>query len=285
MRSIFAVLSLLLVFTLSPAGAGASTLDQIKDSGKIRIGYRPAEPPMSFVDKTGNPVGYSIDLCSRVVTAVKSELGNTAIEVEFVPVTASTRFDALTDNKIDILCGATTKTLSRRKLVDFTQLTFATGASLLSLDQSKIEGISDLQGKKVGVVKNTTTIDALKAALEDSLIEAEVVPVDTAEAAVDGLMSGEIDAFSSDQVVLIGLVLTSGSKGSFVVSRELFSFEPFALAVRRNDADFRLVADRVLSQLYRSRQIDKIYAKWFGAFAKQKPVAVEALYKLNATPE
>ena len=99
------------------------------------------------------------------------------------------------------------------------------------------------------------------------------------------LKNGEVDAFSSDQVVLIGLVLTSESKGDYFVSSELFSFEPFALAVRRNDADFRLIADRVLSQLNRSGQINEIYRRWFGAFSKTRPIMLEALYQLNATPE
>ncbi len=241
---------------------------------------------MSFADGNGQAIGYSIDLCSRIVTSVKDELGNPDIAVELVPVTAESRFTALSDNSIDILCGSTTKTLSRSKLVDFTQLTFVTGASLLSLGKARVIGVSDLQGKKVGVVRKTTTIESLKAALEKSLIEAEIVAVDSASDAVKALLNSEIDAFSSDQVVLIGLVLTSKEQGGdYFVSTELFSFEPFALAVRRNDADFRLVADRALSQLYRGKQIEKIYKKWFGQFSPKMPSALSALYRLNATPE
>ncbi len=276
-----------LIMLASPLNAAelTGTLKQIKDSGTFRIGYRQSEPPMSFVDSSGKPVGYSIDLCQRIANAVKTELGASELGVEYVPVTAADRFTALSDNKIDILCGSTTKTLSRRELVDFTQLTFVTGASLLSLGDDKVTSIADLQGKKVGVVEGTTTIDVLKDALKASLTDAEVVPVDSATDAVTSLMSGKIDAFSSDQVVLIGLVLTSQDKGDFFISTELFSFEPFALAVRRNDADFRLVADRVLSHLDRSGQIVQIYRKWFAAFSKQAPAALAALYRLNATPE
>ncbi len=286
MRALLAIVSALTLLA-SPLSAAelSGTLKQIKDSGKIRIGYRQSEPPMSFVDASGKPVGYSIDLCQRIATAVKTKVGASDIGVEYVPVTAADRFTALSDNKIDILCGSTTKTLSRSELVDFTQLTFVTGASLLSLGDQKISAIADLQGKKVGVVKDTTTIDVLEGALKESLTEAEVVPVESASDAVNSLLSGKIDAFSSDQVVLIGLVLTSQDKGDLVISTELFSFEPFALAVRRNDADFRLVADRVLSHLYRSGQIVPIYRKWFGAFSKKAPAALAALYRLNATPE
>jgi ABC-type amino acid transport substrate-binding protein len=267
------------------AAENSPTLDQIKKSGKIRIGYRESEPPMSFVDGSGKPIGYSIDLCSRIVTAVKTELKKPELSVEYVPVNAKTRFSALSDNRIDILCGSTTKTLSRGKLVDFTQLTFVTGASLLSLAENPLKEIADLQGKKVAVVKDTTTIEVLKAALKQALTDAQVVPVGSAAEGLKALEDGKVDAYSSDQVVLIGLVLTSGNPKRFAVSPQLFSFEPFALAVRRNDADFRLIADGVLSHLYRSAQIVQIYGKWFGRFSKQVPSAVEAVYVINATPE
>lgn len=267
------------------AAEQSPTLEQINKSGTIRIGYRTSEPPMSFHDESGKPVGYSIDLCSRAVTAVKEKLEKPDLSVEYVPITSNSRFTALVDNEIDILCGSTTKTLSRSELVDFTQLTFVTGASLLSLKETPVSNISDLQGKKVAVVKDTTTIDVLKAALKETLTEAEVVTVDTAGDGFKALEEGEVDAYSSDQVVLIGLVLTSTDPKRFVVSNELFSFEPFALAVRRNDADFRLVVDRALSRLYRSGQISQIYKNWFGKFSDEVPNALKAMYVINATPE
>ena len=286
MRILIVLIATLIMIAPPLSAAGnSSTLDQIKKSGKIRIGFRQSEPPMSFLDGNGNPVGYSIDLCSRIVTAVKTELNKPDLSVEYVPVNAKTRFSALSDNEIDILCGSTTKTLSRGKLVDFTQLTFVTGASLLSMAGNQVNGIADLQGKKVAVVKNTTTIEVLKAALKETLTDARVVPVGSAVEGLKALQDGNVDAYSSDQVVLIGLVLTSSDPKSFIVSSELFSFEPFALAVRRNDADFRLIADGVLSHLYRSAQIVQIYRKWFGRFSKKVPTAVEAVYLINATPE
>jgi ABC-type amino acid transport substrate-binding protein len=272
-------------FVAVAAVADAGTLDQIKQSGKIRIGYRVSEPPMSFLDQSGKPVGYSIDVCTRIVTEVKTKLGNANIAVEYVPVDSSTRFPMLTDNSIDILCGATTMTLSRREVVDFTQLTFVTGASLLSLKSAPVAGVAGLQGKKVAVVKDTTTIAALEGALKGALIEAEVVPVASAAEGFGALQSGQVNAFSSDQVVLIGLLLTSADRDNFVISNELFSYEPFALAVRRNDADFRLVADRVLSHLYRTGDVGQIYEKWFGVIQGQMPSALQAMYRLNSTPE
>ena len=278
-------LSMVILSTSVYAAEQSSTLEQIKKTGKIRLGYRQSEPPMSFLDNNGKPAGYSIDLCARIVTGVKTKLDKPAISVEYVPVDSANRFTALSDNKIDILCGSTTKTLSRGELVDFTQLTFVTGASLLSLASNPIDNISALQGKKVAVVKDTTTIVALKGALEDALTAAEVVPVSLAADGLKALQEGKVDAFSSDQVVLIGLVLATENPQDFFLANQLFSFEPFALAVRRNDADFRLVADRVLSHLYRSKQIGQIYGQWFGRFSKKVPAAVEAMYAINSTPE
>ncbi len=274
-----------LQISTSVADEPTGTLKRIGDTGQVNLGYRAAEPPMSFRDQSGNPVGYSIDLCGHIVAAVKLELSRPDLSTNFVPVTAENRFSSIETAKIDILCGATTKTLSRAKRVGFTQLTFVTGASLLSRQDSKVINVSDLKGRRVAVVSNTTTIEALKRATSELLIDADVVPVATATEGMDLLDNGEVDAFSSDQVVLIGQVIARQSDVRYFLSEELFSFEPFALAVGRGDADFQLVADRALSQLSRNGQIVAIYKKWFGRFGEKPPVVLKALYQLNATPE
>ncbi len=274
------------IMALRPGMAdGSMTLEKIKQTSTIRIGFRESEPPMSSLNEEGNPVGYSIDLCTRIVSEIKRTLNDPKITTVFIPVTAANRFQALADNKIDILCGATTRTLSRSKLVDFTQLTFVSGASLLSLEESDISGIWDLQGKKVAVVKETTTIDHLNKVLKDAASTAAVMPVDSASEGMKALVSGNVDAFASDQVVLIGLALTHDGPENFSISDDVFSFEPFALGVRRNDSDFRLIADRVLSRLNRSGQITPLYTKWFGKFTSKIPSLLQALYTLNSTPE
>ena len=280
-----------LFFVLSIVVSGTSvaevtsTLEQIKQTETIRIGYRETEPPMSFLNKDNQPVGYSIELCSQIVKAVKSKLKNPNIATRYVPVTASNRFESLKNNKIDILCGATTKTLSRAEMVDFTQLSFVTGASLISLKESKIDNVAGLEGKKVAVVKNTTTLDNLTKALKKSNSDAKVIEVDSASDGMKAILNGDADAFSSDQIVLIGLALTSKSGEKFHIAEEIFSYEPFALAIRRNDADFRLVADRVLSDLNRSGAISLIYTKWFGGYTQKVPTLLEAMYILNSIPE
>lgn len=239
---------------------------------------------MSFLDKEGNPTGYSIDICKGIVTEVENKIG-TDVKVEYVPVTADGRFQALGDNKIDILCGSTTKTLSRSELVDFTQLTFVTGASLMTLRDNKALDSAGFDGTKIGVVKATTTEIALKKLIRETSTDAEIVLFNSAKESISALRQKKIDAFSSGQIVLIGLALEEHDPMDFAVKSDIFSFEPFALAVRRNDADFRLVADRVISELYRSRKILEIYDKWIGKFTGKRLPIFDAMIKLNATPE
>ena len=277
---------LLIVFFVSPLTAQelTGTLQQIKKSGKIRIGYRVSEPPMSFLGEDGKPAGYSIDICEGIVNEVENKIG-TGVKIKYVPVSADERFKALGDDKIDILCGSTTKTLSRSELVDFTQLTFVTGASLMTLRDNKTLDTAGFDGTKIGVVKATTTEAALKKLIRDTSTNAEIILFNSAKESIDALRKKKIDAFSSDQVVLIGLALKEKDPRSFVIRSEVFSFEPFALAVRRNDADFRLVADRVISELYRSKKILEVYDKWIGKHTGTRLPIFDAMVKLNATPE
>ena len=260
------------------------TLKRINDSAEINLGYRKDQTPMSF-DQGGNkPAGYSVELCNRIAAAVKKKLGRNDIRVNYVPVTAESRFDAIRSGKIDILCGATTKTLSRSETVGFTQLTFVTGGAFLSRKDAVVESVKGLQGKRVAVVSNTTTIKSLKRAVDRLAINVEVVPVDSTNEGMVMLERQQIDAFAADQVVLIGQIIARGGRKLYTLSSELFSFEPFALAVPRGDADFRLVADRVLSQLNRSGEIVEIYKRWFGSFGEKPPTGLEALFQLHSTP-
>ena len=282
-------IALIALFSILVSGTSfakdTSTLEQIKTNEEIRIGYREDAPPMSFLNKDKQPVGYSIELCLEIVNEVKSMLKNPNIVTTYVPVTASTRFETLQDNSIDILCGSTTMTLSRSELVDFTQLTFITGAAFLSIKSTNIDGITDLTGKKVAVVRSTTTMEVLKKALKKENSDAKIIPVDFASEGMDLVIKGEVAALLADQVVLIGLVITHKEPTQFEVTGKLLSFEPFALAVRRNDSEFRLVVNRALSRLSRSGAITKVYRQWFGKYNTEVPPLLEALYILTATPE
>jgi ABC-type amino acid transport substrate-binding protein len=275
---------LVVAFFASPLAAQdlTGTLQQIKKTGKIRIGHRYSQTPMSFLGKDGKAAGFSIDICRHIVNEVKIRIGS-EIDVEYVPVEAKDRFVALSENKIDILCGTAGKTLSRSEIVDFTQLTFVTGASFMGLKGKK--NWNNFEGKKVGVVKGTTTAVTLKELFLDTSIAAEIILLNTTGEGLIALEKEEIDAICADQVVLIGLAQATGDPDKFSILPDLFSYEPIALAVRRNDADFRLVADRVISHLYRTKQIFKIYDKWFSTFSAQRPAAFNSLVQLFAIPE
>jgi ABC-type amino acid transport substrate-binding protein len=283
MRIILTAISLIVILA-SPLFAHelAETLPQIQKSGKIRIGYRESSPPMSSLNKDGIPEGYSIDLCQEIVSGIEKKIGKD-IKVEYIPVTIEGRFKALSDNKIDILCGVATKTISRGEIVDFTQLTFVTGAAFMTLKDTNL--MNNFDGKKIGVVKTSTTFTALKELFQDPEINTEIVLVESNVEGLKALEEGKIDAISSDQVVLIGLALKSGNPEKYAILPSVISYEPIALAVRRNDANFRLEADRVLSQLYRSKKIMPIYLKWFGQFSSEVPPAFAAVIMLNAIPE
>ena len=279
------LLVFLMVVLLAPCLAAqefSGTLSQIKESGKIRVGFRTALPPMSYANNRGEPQGYSIDLCNYIIADVERTLGKN-ISVEYVEVTAENRFSALAENKIDILCGAATETIDRREIVDFSQHIFVTGGSYMVSKGTRIR--NNFEGKKIGVVKNTTTAAALTNLFAEADIKAEIIKVGTTAEGFNKLLDGEIDAFSADQVVLIGLIVAGKNLGEFRILPDLFSFEPIALAVRRNDADFRLIADRVLADLYRCEEIDAIYNKWFGKITGDQPPAVRAVFQLNALPE
>jgi len=285
MRGKLAIILLIVLFA-SPLAAKelTGTLRQIKNTGQIRIGIRMSEPPMSFLEKDGKPNGYSIELGQSVVKEVEKKIG-AKVKVQYVPITAENRFKALVGNKIDILCGATTKTLSRSELVDFTQLTFVTGASLMTLQNNKNRDSSGFNGKKLGVVKGTTTAMFLKNLLQETSTKAEIVLFNSAEEGVNALRKKKIDAYAADQIVLIGIASKAQNRMNFAIDPNVFSFEPFAFAVRRNDADFRLVADRAISDLCRSKKIFDIYDKWVGEFTGQRLPIFDAMVQLNATPE
>ena len=276
----------LLCLPLATAGAAewTQTLKRIDESGEMNLGFRQDQPPLSFDRGGGEAAGYSVDLCKIIASEVVNTLGKESIQVNYVPVTAADRYQALQSGKIDILCGATTKSLTRAETVGFTQPIFVTGGTFLSHKGAPVEEIGDLSGKSVAVVANTTTIVALEKALETLSIDADVIPVTSTSQGMTLLERNEVDALAADQVVLIGQVISRGGRDRYLLARRLFSFEPFALAISRGDPDFQLVADRALSQLNRSGDIIAIYRLWFGSFGENPPDMLRALYQLNATP-
>ena len=285
-RTITAPLLIAVLCALAyPGRALAGTLDQIKKTGEIRLAYRTDSLPLAFNEPSGQPSGYSVELCRRIAAAVKETLKLDDLKTIYVPVTPEDRVDAIVSGKADIECGSTTMTLSRREKIDFTLMTFVTGGSLLTLAGSGVGSTADLGGKSVAVASGTTTEVALKSYLAKNLIDAKVVTVHTQKEAMALLDSKKVAALASDQIVLIGLILQASEPTKYALAHDLFSFEPYAFMVRRNDADFRLVADRALAQIYRSGQIEQLYQRWFGQVGVKPSLVLGAMYTLQALPE
>ena len=263
------------------------TLERIADRGEFRIGYRTDARPLSF-EENGEAAGYSVDFCRRIATAVRTHLGLSDMQVTFVALTTDNRIDAVVDGDVDIECGATTVTLGRHERVDFTLMTFVTGGTVLSMSTNRVGALTDLSGRRVAVIENTTSAAALQAHLSDNLIDAEVVLVADRDEGMTQLEDGDVDGFASDQIVLLGEAMeavASGSNLSYSFADELFSFEPYAMMVQRNDADFRLVANRAIAQLYRGGQHAQLYQQWIGSAGIEPSGMLVGMYQIQSLSE
>ena len=282
---IAAFLLLALAAPNAEAQGNRGTLDKIAKSGEFVIGYRADSSPLSYENADGMPSGYAVDICRRVAASINAAIPEKEIETKFVRITPEERISAVVDGKVDIECGSTTITLARQEQVDFSLPTFVTGGSTLTLAAAGIKGMSDLAGKKIGVAQGTTTVQQLRDHLADNLIDAQVVVVDSRAEGMRQLDQGEIDALASDQIVLIGQIIESADPKRYSLNNEIFSFEPYGLVMRRNDADFRLVVNRSIAQLYRSGAHADIYYKWIGRIGIGVPPVLAAMYQLNTIPE
>jgi ABC-type amino acid transport substrate-binding protein len=268
---------------LLAVGVQAQTLERVQGSGTFKIGYREDAAPFSFKDTLGEPAGFSVELCRLIAAEVKQALGLDEISIEYVQVGTEDRFQAVQDGRIDILCGATTVTLSRRELVDFSLFTFLDGAAVL-LRADSPEDLQLLAGQNIGVRRATTTEEGLRNALAELDLDATVVTVASYDEGLAKLEAGEIAAFFGDQAILIFLAAGSDAPEKFKLSKRQFSFEPYALALTRGDDDFRLLVDRTLARIYRSGTIDRLFIDAFGPKAEPTP-ALRALYLINGIPE
>jgi ABC-type amino acid transport substrate-binding protein len=272
-----------LLMTLAVQAQDAGTLKKIRDSKTITLGYRTDSPPFSFTGPDGQPAGYSVDLCKRVQASVERQLNVGPIAIKWVPVTASNRFDQVTNGSVDLECGNTTITLSRQERVDFSNMTFIDGGAVLVLAESKLGRLSDLAGKSVGVKAGTTTEQSLKNALKDRLIDARVVIVKDDVEALAALNEKRIDGYAADRLVLAGLVIRAHSDIKYTLIQDDYSIEPYGLMMRRDPA-FRLAVNRALSQTYRSGAIKEIFDRWLAPMGKPGPL-LSAMYYLNTIPE
>jgi glutamate/aspartate transport system substrate-binding protein len=259
------------------------TLDKIKETGVIQLGHRETSRPFSFRSSDGGPVGFSIDLCTKIADAIRESLKLPELKVAWVPVTPADRIPKLVKGTIDLECGSTTITFGRMEQVAFSHMISVDGASLLATTESGIGGVKDLAGKRVGVIPHTTTEKALAAALAGASIQATVIQVTEVGDGLRGLEAGRLDAYASDRLLLAGLMTTASNPAKLRLSEEYFSREPYGLMMRRGDNAFQAQVNRTLSTLYRSGLV-QIYERWFGPFEKAAPL-VKALYLLHSWPD
>ncbi len=267
--------------------AESATLKRIAETGSFRIGYVPDAPPLSFVDGEGNVVGYSIDLCRQIASAIRDDLGIDQINIEFEPLVAmEDRIRAVEQGEVDIECGATTVTLSRRERIDFTLMTFITGSAILSTKAKAIASIDDLDKKRIAVVAGTTTEDVVRRVNEVNDLRIKVTPVDTHDEGMEQLNRGKVDGYASDRAMLIGQVFRNANAANeYTMTRTALSFEPYAFMIARGDTAFRLAADRALASLFRTARIRRIYQNWFGRYGEPLSPIVEAMYQFQAVGE
>jgi polar amino acid transport system substrate-binding protein/glutamate/aspartate transport system substrate-binding protein len=283
LRKIFIAALLTAVPIVSAGGASAGTLDRIRQDKTIRIAYREDAPPFSYKNSIGEPAGFMVDLCRAVAKKLTDQLQLSGLSVLYVPVTAANRFDAIEQNKADLLCEPTSATLSRRAMVDFSIATYLDGASLMI----RADGPRDLQaltGKKVGVLGGTTTEQALRKTLKDGGINADIVLTKTHAEGVALLDAGTIEAYFADRDILTSLIAESKDPTKLAVANNYLTVEPYALALPHGDEDFRLAVDTALSHIYRSGEIGPIFQQNFSTRATQSPL-LQALYLLSGLPD
>jgi len=277
---------LTLVTLVGPAQAAdlEGTLKKIKTTNTITLGYREASRPFSFVGDDGKPAGYSVDLCTAVAAAIGKELALPNLQVKWIKGSVADRIDAVVNGAVDLECGSTTASLSRQERVDFSLLTFIDGGSLLVTDASLIRGVASLGGKRVAIIPGTTTEKSLTEALRKQAVSTTLVPVKDHDAGVAALDAGTADAYASDRIILTGIGRTSKNPEKLSLIDEYFSYEPYGLMLRRNDAAFRLSVNRALARLYRSGEVVPIVTKWFEGMGGPGRL-LAAMYIINGWPE
>jgi glutamate/aspartate transport system substrate-binding protein len=239
------------------------TLKKIKDSKTVTLGYRESSIPFSYVNKVGEPIGYSIDLCNAVVDEVSKELEGVEIAVKYKKVTAETRIPAVQSGEVDLECGSTTANFERKKEVAFSPIFFVAGTKLLVPRSSGISSYLDLRDKAVVVTAGTTNEAAVRAISDKQHLGIKfLVGTDHAESFAM-LKEGKADAFATDDVLLYGLVATARSGDQYHVVGEYLSYDPYGLMYRKDDPDFAAIVDRTFSRLAQSRELVQLYNKWF----------------------
>jgi len=275
---------LVLLAALLALPAGAQTLDNIRKQGVIRLGYIDGAVPFSYAGANGEPQGYSADLCRVVADGIAEQLKMPKLKTRWVKLTVQNRIDAVRRRQVDVECSTATWTLARQKLVDFSLITFVDGGNILTKVDTNARRLADFGGKRIAVIRGTTTEVALREALKRALVAAELVGIKTRDEGLELLRQGQVDGLASDRTTLIGVVVSRAGGDAFKLLEEDFSIEQYALMLPRGDADFRLAVNRALARLYRTGEVRRVYDKWLGALGPPS-VLLSASYFIQSLAE
>ncbi|HXU41011.1 MAG TPA: amino acid ABC transporter substrate-binding protein [Burkholderiales bacterium] len=259
----FAVLGLFCAQAVAQDG----TLKKIKDTGSITIGHRDASLPFSYYDDKQQPIGYAMDLCHRIVDAVKKELKMPKLETKYQLVTSANRIPLMANGTIDLECGSTTNNIARQEQVWFTMTHFVTANRWVSKKSAKLKTLQDLKGKTIVSTAGTTNIKQITEINAAQNLGMNIISANGHPEAFQMVETGRAVAFVMDDILLAGLAAQSRSPKDYEISSVALSVEPYGIMVRKDDAAFKKVVDAAMTQIYKSGQINAIYAKWF-----QKPV-------------
>ncbi len=263
-QTAYLLIALIAVAALaSPAMAQEGTLKKIKDSGSITIGHRDASIPFSYYDDKQQPVGYTMEMCSRIVDAIKAELKIPKIDIKYQLVTSANRIPLMANGTIDIECGSTTNNLERQKQVWFAITHFVTANRFVAKKSSNVKTLADLKGKTVVSTAGTTNLKWVTEENGKQNLGMSVVSANGHSESFLMVETGRAVAFFMDDILLYSLVASSKTPADYMVSEEAYTVEPYGIIVRKDDAAFKKVVDGAIAGLYKSGQINPIYEKWF----------------------
>jgi glutamate/aspartate transport system substrate-binding protein len=246
-----------------PASGQDGTLKKIKETNTITLGHRDASVPFSYFDDKQAAIGYAMDLCGKIVDAVKAELKMPNLQVKLNPVTSATRIPLMANGTIDLECGSTTNNLERQKQVAFTITHFVTANRFVSKKASNLKTVSDLKGKTVVSTSGTTNIRQATELNGQQNLGMTILPAQEHTEAFLMVGTGRAVAFFMDDILLYSLVASSKNPSEWTISSDALSVEPYGIMLRKDDPSFKKVVDGAMINLYKSGEINKIYAKWF----------------------
>jgi glutamate/aspartate transport system substrate-binding protein len=239
------------------------TLKKIKDTGAITLGHRESSVPFSYYDDKQQVVGYAMDLCYKVVDAVKAELKLDKLAVKLNPVTSATRIPLIANGTVDLECGSTTNNLEREKQVAFTITHFVTANKFVSKKSASLKSVDDLKGKTIVSTSGTTNIKQITEIGAQKNLGLNILAAKDHAEAFLMMETDRAAAFVMDDILLYSLVAESKAPGDYVISADALSVEPYGIMLRRDDPAFKKVVDAAMTDIYKSGAINPIYEKWF----------------------